>query len=533
MIIQRKVAKLKKLLVVAVPGMYGIATPWKRIEDEFLRLNVFTDREVTWCFFPHGVKALSRTRLDDVARNLGAEISQRWQHDHGYDEVILVGHSIGALLARKAWLDSIDSRQGNEYAPASWGVAVSRFVLFAGLSRGVDMETSLGRRIFSRALEFLPGRFSSEDVHRGSVFITNLRISWMRLMAELPSEARPVCVQLLGTRDTVVAREDSIDVDVFPTSRTISIPNASHGDLHLLGGKDGMEGRIDVFVSAFTSTLAAGSRAAVIDSTPNQRILMVVHGIRATRTDEWLKYSKKIAKENWPDVKVVTPTYGFLSAFRFVIPSVRKRYARFFRDFYTEVICRNRDARIYVLCHSNGTYALGHCLQEFQAISVERVALAGSVLPTDYPWSSLIDRKQVLSVRNDCASRDFPVALLCSALRGLGMRDIGTGGFNGFFGGAVEEVRYHPGGHGAMLKESNLDSMLRYLLNDEEAGEPVKLIDDVPKMRRLSRAMPLLTVVLVATAVFGVSVGVSAHGWWFATSLILIVAFVFVFLDIY
>ena len=60
-------------------------------------------------------------------------------------------------------LDSIDSRQGNEYAPASWGVAVSRFVLFAGLSRGVDMETSLGRRIFSRALEFLPGRFSSED----------------------------------------------------------------------------------------------------------------------------------------------------------------------------------------------------------------------------------------------------------------------------------------------------------------------------------------------------------------------------------
>src|SRR5262249_40006971 len=149
----------------------------------------------------------------------------------------------------------------------------------------------------------------------------------------------------------------------------------------------------------------------------------------------------------------VPPEYGFMSALQFALPGVRQQFARRVRDSLTQAVATYRNAEYFVLAHSNGTYALADALFQYEGIRLNRVVLAGSVLPTQFDWSVIIGRKQVVALRNDRAARDWPVGALCSALRGLGMRDVGTAGVDGFLGSATKEVCYYPGGHGDMLLE--------------------------------------------------------------------------------
>jgi pimeloyl-ACP methyl ester carboxylesterase len=498
---------MKKLLIVTVPGLSGNSGPWREMAAELHRLGTFDNQEVVWHYFETDVGIFGRVPLLEISRRLGAEVAMRWTADNGYDEIILVGHSLGALVVRRAWLDAVDPTQFATYTGSDWGQKVVRFVLFAGISRGVDMEHPWGRRLSGRLIEWIPGRFTTEDCVRGSAFVTNLRISWIQYMASLPNARRPNTIQLLGTKDSIVTRDDSIDLDVFPDTRPLYIPGAGHADVHELRGHSDRAGRLALFARAFTEPTATLRQPRESSDTPPPEVLMVVHGIRASRTDNWVRRVVQIAAEHWPEVAVATPTYGYLSAMRFALPSVRRRYARFFRDFYTEVVAAYRRPKISVLCHSNGTYALGRSLQEFQSIRIARVALAGSVLPTNFPWSQLAASHRVEAVRNDCGSRDYPVALLCSALRGIGMRDIGTGGFDGFLGGTVQEFRFHPGGHGCMLTDSNLRSILRFALDCSDHEAPADLIDNVAVTRTWSRAVPrlgiLLLIAVAATSVLG------------------------------
>jgi hypothetical protein len=260
---------------------------------------------------------------------------------------------------------------------------------------------------------------------------------------------------------------------------------------------------------------------------------MIVHGIRASRTDDWVKRAVKAVEERWPDVVPTNPTYGYLSALRFILPPVRKRYARFFRDFYTQEIARHRQARIYILCHSNGTYSVGRCLKQFEAINIERICLAGSALPSTYKWDPLVEAKRVKAIRNDCGSSDVPVAILGAALRSLGMADVGTGGFDGFLGHSVKEVRWHVGGHGSMFKQENLMSMLRFLLDHDDADPTVELTQDVQTMRRWSRAMRFLSPLSVVLLAALVGYGSFTLGWPVAAVFVVILMIFIILLDIY
>lgn len=117
---------------------------------------------------------------------------------------------------------------------------------------------------------------------------------------------------------------------------------------------------------------------------------MIVHGIRNSSSAGWVQRAEARVRERWPNVHPAAPSYGYLSAWRFAMPNVRKRYSRYFRDFYTELLAERPLARFNVLCHSNGTYLLGQSLKDFDSIRLGRVALAGSVLPREYPWRSMI-----------------------------------------------------------------------------------------------------------------------------------------------
>jgi hypothetical protein len=111
----------------------------------------------------------------------------------------------------------------------------------------------------------------------------------------------------------------------------------------------------------------------------------------------------------------------------------------------------------------------------------KRVYLAGSVLPCDYPWVKRFDYdNQLEHLRNDRSSLDWPVGILCSGLRGIGMRDIGTGGFDGFYWDEerTQEVFYYKGGHGKPLEEGNLDNIIDYILTGKGAPPEGSLISE-------------------------------------------------------
>lgn len=156
-----------------------------------------------------------------------------------------------------------------------------------------------------------------------------------------------------------------------------------------------------------------------------------MHGIRAGAYG-WVTDMRRLLSETatW---RVVTPTYRYFSALAFAFPVSLHRKVRWFLDQYSREVAAHPPARFHFVGHSNGTYLLGRSLAQVQAVQFDRVYLAGSVLPGDYPWHDHLaghaGQPRIGVIRSDRGRRDLPVALLAKGLRGLWMRDIGDGGF--------------------------------------------------------------------------------------------------------
>lgn len=516
-------------LVIMVPGINRQPERWDALRDALLARGTLGDPAlVDWHPFNHRLWPFARRPMRNAAAELEAWIAGLFDAAR-HREVILIGHSAGGALVRQAWLDAIHTLPG-QFAKIPWGRRVSRIVLFAGLSRGIAAQRGPWRKLGTRLVQALPGRFTAEDCVRGSSFLTNLRIDWIRTMARLPMASRPIVALVLGTEDTLVEEDDSSDVLTFRNALYRRIPGAGHGDLHHLDRDAAL--RLNLIEDAFTETPPADAppEPAAVEG---ERVLMLVHGIRDSSNAGWVTRARARVQQGWPGVIAVAPDYGYVSAWRFALPGSRKRHSRAFRDFYTEELAKRPRATFGAVCHSNGSYLLGRSLRDFTAIEVSRVALAGSVLPQSYPWGELVGSGRVAAVRSDAGAGDWPVGLLCSALSGIGMRDVGTGGCAGFLGTTVESVRFHRGGHSGMLSDGNLDSMLDFVLETRTAPPPVLEAADAGWFGFLSRAAPLLAPVVAvglgALLVYGVVVAVIA-GAWATVALLLAIPVVLYFL---
>ena len=167
-------------------------------------------------------------------------------------------------------------------------------------------------------------------------------------------------------------------------------------------------------------------------------------------------------------VLVDRSTYGWFSAIKFALPWVRRGNLAWFLDRYSYHVARNPDVQFHFVGHSNGTYILGTSLLEVSSLKFDRVYLAGSVLPREFPWQRMMLRRQVATVANQCSSEDWPVGGLCRGLHLIGFRDVGTGGVDGF-----DELRDLPtqpqtlwfkGDHGKPLQRPNQPNIVNYVL---------------------------------------------------------------------
>jgi pimeloyl-ACP methyl ester carboxylesterase len=205
----------------------------------------------------------------DIVRNLLATIEdqiafRKKQEWADFDDIILIGHSMGALLARKVYLlagpessearfeDSLDGQLATE---RSWFRKVSRIILFAGMNRGWTLTHHLhffrfiGWWISSFFADTLMAfskdrlRFAIMNIRRGAPFLIELRLQWLALQRknrELQTQAVPLgdavaklalTVQMLGTIDDKVAPGDNIDLSTGRDFVYLDVPSSGHANV--------------------------------------------------------------------------------------------------------------------------------------------------------------------------------------------------------------------------------------------------------------------------------------------------------------
>jgi pimeloyl-ACP methyl ester carboxylesterase len=234
-----------------------------------------------------------------------------------------------------------------------------------------------------------------------------------------------------------------------------------------------------------------------------------------------------------------------MSAAQFASRQVRSRNIPAFRDMYTEKLAANPLTEFDFIGHSNGTYIFGHSLLSTPSMQFNHVVLAAPVLPTDFDWNLLLQRRQVKAVRYDAADEDWPVGILCPLLNAVGFSDVGPSGVVLFGEGRmmgssfVKNVGWYHGGHGAALRfdpAQNIDNR-RHLLSFAYDGQDLstdekKMEEDPGAMRTYSRLTKWLTWALLGLAALwvvrryrsGKRISLSSIVWALGLLLVLYVA---------
>jgi alpha-beta hydrolase superfamily lysophospholipase len=502
----------RRLLVFVKGGSADIQT----YQPLLRRLR--SERELAdadFLIFDHQLGRLTTGHDYDYATRLRAEIDAQWIRNGGYADVILAGHSTGSLLLRAAYLQSA-GRDPRQPRTAPWSDRVSRIVLLAGIGRGVDAEERGRWQWVLRIGRFIPLIRSSVmyDVLRGSDFVTEVRIAWIRYFAELTSAAAidsaaprpPIVVQLIGTEDDVLRRDDNIDLEQFPTAYHIDVPGAGHQTLHRLDLTRDPELTYSLFREAFVSSSLphAVVRQRDVAAPPVHRVVFLLHGMRSSR-DDWVHEIAPLLRQRLPDAEIVESSYGWISMLGFALPSVRRHEIRWLQDQYTEYLARYPNATFDVAAHSNGAYLVGQALERVPSLRFGRIALLGSVLPSDYSWEQRRAWRQTEAVRTDRSADDLVVAVLCNALRGLGMTDVGTSGWSGFevSGGVEHDVTWFRGGHSAALAQNNLTSVADFLATGARTdGAVAASAGPSTGLATLSQLAPWIARLLIALIVF-------------------------------
>ena len=225
-----------KRLVVLVTGLDGSQKKWQPLierlhKEEMLAGSDFLVFDHCGFWSPGALKKCFTESIESLALDLKAKIERCIiASPEPYDDIICIGHSFGGLIVRHAYLLAAGAYEGMPKSDIPWTDKVSRFVLIAATNRGFEPEgfwasTAVAILSMMGAMPIL------KDALKGAAFVTNLRISWIRHFSN-PKNQKVIMIQLLGTKDTVVKREDSIDLQQFPNGVQFDVPEAGHDDLY-------------------------------------------------------------------------------------------------------------------------------------------------------------------------------------------------------------------------------------------------------------------------------------------------------------
>lgn len=530
--------------VVLVPGMFGNAD---RLTD--LQALVQTTIPNADILVPsYAANPFSNADPKMLASDIEAEI-ERSVRQHGYKHVVLVGYSLGALIARQVYLygaggEPAIGRPGTKGIPArsQWVSRVDRIVLLAGMNRGWTVnrydEPNTKPLGFGTWLAYsagkVIGRFTGTgglamSSERGAPFVADLRVDWLRLFRESKAPGSAIgpvpVVQLLGDNDDIVSVYDNADVTAAPGFYFIPVTRTGHPDIVDLHDSERGPERRDKITLALTGSMndLAPYRSVVREVDPRvKRVVFIMHGIRDygdwTRTVQANIEQHNVGVDS---IKVVHDSYGYFPMARFLLFGARQKNVRWFMDKYTEAMAAWPNATVDYVGHSNGTYLLASALAQYRSLRVRNVFFAGSVVPMKYNWANRTGAPQQVSmVRNVTATNDWVVAIfphLFELIRGMATGltsfDIGGAGFRGFNDPVDANVKWVVGPHSAAIDASDpakMKAIANYIVDSdpaalhvfEQANGPAGWID------LLSKICWLVWAVLIALIVYvGMRIG--------------------------
>ena len=444
---------------------------------------------------------------------------------HGsYLSITLVGHSFGAVLARKIAIVAYGEQAGADNdipapfevelsalrQPRSWAPLIGRIVLMAGMNRGwstssaMDWFTSAKWSFMQVACEIsMRGKPTILAIRRGAPFLVQTRLQWLAMMdPQYGPRPNLIVAQLLGTSDDHVSPDDNVDysVDLYCNRDRqsyfyLEVPASNHPnvvEMSTFGPSATAVARAkrrDTFLTAFSAdraqlATASISRDQMADNLPPlpdpdvTDVVFVVHGIRDKGF--WTqKVARTIKRQAAPGQKFEswTESYGYFAMMPFMLRAVRQRKVEWLMDRYVEARARYPRARMHFVGHSNGTYLGAQALQDYPSARFKRMVFAGSVVRCDYDWLDLIApgpnsvnrRARVGQVLNYVATADWVVALFPNGVQPWRRFNLGSAGHDGFtqghVDGPVHQVNYIVGGHGVGHEEENWKDIAQFVVN--------------------------------------------------------------------
>ena len=486
---------------------------------------------------------------------------EEWFQKKKYAHIVLLGHSMGGGILRKAlvWALGEDDDRPARRAKRDWPSRVDRFVSLAAINRGWSIDPRPVNMSWWRATSMNLGLQLAamtgtahliRDLQRGAPYVSDLRVQWLRLARNSSTPVLPPTIHLLGTKDDIVNTDDSRDLCVAAGVRFVSLTGVGHADIAAALRSASTSPHATIIRDAVAGRLPVG---AFDDATRNEcrqipkieRLVFIVHGIRdyadwgeALQTDIATQ-----AKSQGIPLVVEPPKYGFFPMASFLLRPDRQQKVRWFMDQYTDALATYPDARTFdFIGHSNGTYLLGAALVRYKTLKIRNAYLAGSVLPQRFPWKTYVPR-QVEAVRNVVASRDWVVGIFPRVIEQLaewfditgvnGFWDVGAAGFRGFSdlaNGSVRNIKFAPGSHGYgvdIAYEDRKSALVRFAVdgvndaNDSAlshvfgSGKAEGWLDTLFDM--LSRVSPLVWIAIVVVVIY-LGVRLWRVRWWLGTA---------------
>jgi pimeloyl-ACP methyl ester carboxylesterase len=485
-----------------------------------------------------------------------------------YKKIILFGYSLGGLLLRKAyvWGYGFDDDRPVQRGIHPWVERVERFVSLAAPNRGWPSEKpeNLKPELYAVGyiIEILARLTGTVQLiltlQQGSPFVANMRVQWINLFRD-PAAHKPLVVHLVGNRDELVDRSDSIDIEAAPPSSVIikTLEGLSHAQLAIQlyeANSDKLTPTGKAIHMAMTLTGAEfppywADKVMTLETDLNiKQLIFVMHGIRDEST--WpleikSAIEKLIGAERAATVKVVPPLYRRFAMLPFLIYWDRQRNVRWFMDQYTQAKAMYPNLEtVDFVGHSNGTYILASALQQYSVLEVRNVLFAGSVVPVHYNWEAPINARRVTGkIWNVCADTDWVVAIFPQFFQQIsdwfkipaprvGLLDIGSAGYRGFrtsvsSEGTLSNVKYISGGHGAAFEPSTVnrvEAIARFVTADpsenlnglRETSEPTAWLEYASNLSWLIWLFGLGLIAVIGVLTYQIA-------WWlFGAYLILL-----------
>lgn len=452
-----------------------------------------------------------------VANVLEQELHALADRDTPYREIVLIGHSAGGAILRKAFVWGHGQEQDRDRfgrrQRRAWVGRVVRIVMLAGINRGWSVEQRPANMtlpklvllrvglVLARLLDI--GRFT-RGVYRGAPFIADTRVQWLRVARSQAvasgAQAFPQVIQLLGDEDDLVSKEDGMDLVASHGTLFRTLSQTNHRDIAevVANRRDpGSDERARKIAQALVGDLAGLEPDAPSPEVPAEqrevtRVIYLLHGIR-----DYGRWTEVLRDELEQRLKargevpaVVNLKYGYFPLLPFILYQDRQRNVRRFMDEYTENIARypNAEMAVDAVGHSNGTYILASTLVRYRTPRLGRVFFAGSVVPQHYPWAELADAGRVKSVVNVVATQDWVVAIFPKLFEQIadwlrrrptqGWLDIGAAGFRGFLdageaAGPVVDLKFTPGKHSTGVEveqAAKRQAIAAYIVDDDRNG---------------------------------------------------------------